>query len=73
MGMMRCPRNLLLSSITATLREASSGIKIWGEFGTEHAGEEGVAKLTPSLVSEVQGQCETMAGVTRFGEDRGHT
>lgn len=34
MGMMRCPRNLLPSSITATLREASSGIKIWGELGT---------------------------------------
>lgn len=73
MGMMRCPRNLLPSSITATLREASSGIKIWGEFGTGHAGEERVAKSTPSLVSEVQGQCVNIAGVTRFGEDRGHT
>lgn len=64
---------MLPSSITATLREASSGIKIWGEFGTGQAGEETVAKLTPSLVSEVWGQCETIVGVTRFGEDRGHT
>lgn len=39
MGMMRCPRNLLPSSITATLREANSGIKIWGESRTEQAGK----------------------------------
>lgn len=73
MGMMRCPRNLLPSSITATRREASSGIKIWGEFRTGHTGEEWGAKLTPSLVSAAQGQCENMAGAARFGEDRGHT
>lgn len=40
MGTMRCPRHLLPSSSTATLREASSGIKIWGEFRTGQAGEE---------------------------------
>lgn len=52
MGMMRCPRNLLPSSITATLREASSGIKIWGEFRTGWSGE-GAARLSAFLAPEI--------------------
>lgn len=53
MGMMRCPRNLLPSSITATLREASSGIKIWGEFRTGQAGVGGGGQAFPFLAPEI--------------------
>lgn len=77
MGMMRCPRNLLPSSITATLREASSGIRICREFRIRQAGEGEGGQAAPlpgsrSLRVSVR-KWQVLAELVRTEHTQGHT